>query len=207
MIRCTTACPVRGSVQVSTTFGLPCRSLCSMTTMTRLAPCTRSIAPPMPLTILPAPSSWPGRRRERPAWLPPPLCRCGRHGSCRRTATNRRTPFRVGRMDRSREEHPQRSHTIHELHPAGQRHRSCQPAPGQPPQTPQGIHRVFSVTRGGVTSMLRPHRMCWRRRSGCRWRNWRSGPKTDGPLGPGRLHPPVQFRRWGPPSRSPRPRG
>ena len=61
--------------------------------------------------------------------------------------------------------------------------------------------------RGGVTSMLRPHRMCWRRRSGCRWRNWRSGPKTDGPLGPGRLHPPVQFRRWGPPSRSPRPRG
>ena len=36
-----------------TILWLPSLATCSMTTTTRFAPCTRSIAPPMPLTILP----------------------------------------------------------------------------------------------------------------------------------------------------------
>ena len=45
--------PVSGSVQSSTIFGVPSFAVCSIITMTRLAPWTRSIAPPMPLIILP----------------------------------------------------------------------------------------------------------------------------------------------------------
>ncbi|SLC48454.1 Uncharacterised protein [Mycobacteroides abscessus subsp. abscessus] len=40
-------------MQASTILGLPSRSVCSITTMTRRAPWTRSIAPPIPFTILP----------------------------------------------------------------------------------------------------------------------------------------------------------
>jgi hypothetical protein len=40
-------------MQVSMIFGFPSLSVCSMSTMTRAAPWTRSIAPPMPFTILP----------------------------------------------------------------------------------------------------------------------------------------------------------
>ena len=42
-----------GSVHSSTILCVPSLATCSIITMTRLAPCTRSIAPPMPLTILP----------------------------------------------------------------------------------------------------------------------------------------------------------
>ena len=43
---------VSGSVHVLTILGLPL-AVCCMATITRLAPVTRSIAPPMPGTILP----------------------------------------------------------------------------------------------------------------------------------------------------------
>ena len=42
-----------GSVQRGRIFEPPPLVVCSMAMMTRLAPATRSIAPPMPLTILP----------------------------------------------------------------------------------------------------------------------------------------------------------
>ena len=53
MIRCTQALPVSGSEHSFTILGEPSRATCSIITITRFAPCTRSIAPPMPLTILP----------------------------------------------------------------------------------------------------------------------------------------------------------
>jgi len=53
MRRSTTPLPVRGRVHSRTSLERPDFSQCSMTTMTRLTPATRSIAPPMPLTILP----------------------------------------------------------------------------------------------------------------------------------------------------------
>ena len=53
MMRSTHARPVSGSVHCSTSLAEPSLATCSMTTMTRAAPLTRSIAPPMPLTILP----------------------------------------------------------------------------------------------------------------------------------------------------------
>src|SRR5690606_12045835 len=53
MTRCTTPVPVRGRSQRATSFGLPSLAVCSIRTLTRRAPCTRSMAPPMPLTILP----------------------------------------------------------------------------------------------------------------------------------------------------------
>ena len=53
MTRETTPRPVRGSAQVSTSLGAPFLVTCSITTSTRRAPWTRSIAPPMPLTIAP----------------------------------------------------------------------------------------------------------------------------------------------------------
>ncbi len=53
MIRCTTAIPVSGRVHSSTILCEPSLATCSIITMTRLAPWTRSIAPPIPLTIFP----------------------------------------------------------------------------------------------------------------------------------------------------------
>src|SRR5215470_6615449 len=43
----------QGSVHFFKIFGWPSRVVCSIATITRFAPATRSIAPPMPLTILP----------------------------------------------------------------------------------------------------------------------------------------------------------
>ena len=48
-----TPAPVSGSVHSLTILGLPSLAVCSITTITRRAPCTRSIAPPIPLIILP----------------------------------------------------------------------------------------------------------------------------------------------------------
>ncbi|SEF17057.1 hypothetical protein SAMN05216533_8128 [Streptomyces sp. Ag109_O5-10] len=53
MIRWTHRSPVSGRVHSSTILGVPSLAVCSIRTMTRRAPWTRSIAPPMPLTILP----------------------------------------------------------------------------------------------------------------------------------------------------------
>ena len=53
MIRCTTFLPVSGSEHSCTILCEPSLATCSISTMTRLAPCTRSIAPPIPLTIFP----------------------------------------------------------------------------------------------------------------------------------------------------------
>src|SRR5437773_2743518 len=52
-IRFTQCWPVRGSVQRSRILGLPSLAACSMVTTTRLAPETRSMAPPIPFTIFP----------------------------------------------------------------------------------------------------------------------------------------------------------
>ncbi|CAM5308582.1 hypothetical protein SALBM135S_05065 [Streptomyces alboniger] len=53
MIRSTQPLPVSGSVHASRIFGEPSLAVWVMTTMTPRAPCTRSIAPPMPVIILP----------------------------------------------------------------------------------------------------------------------------------------------------------
>jgi len=53
MIRSTTRRPVSGKEHSLTIFNAPSFATCSMSTMTRLAPWTRSMAPPIPLTILP----------------------------------------------------------------------------------------------------------------------------------------------------------
>src|SRR5688572_22267592 len=53
MIMSTTFLPVRGSVHSGMNFGSPFLDVCSITTMIFLTPATRSIAPPMPLIILP----------------------------------------------------------------------------------------------------------------------------------------------------------
>ena len=53
MMRCTTPLPVNGSEHSSTILYAPSLAVCSISTMTRLAPWTRSIAPPIPLTIFP----------------------------------------------------------------------------------------------------------------------------------------------------------
>ena len=53
MILFTTPLPVSGRSQRSTILCALPLATCSIITITRLAPCTRSIAPPMPLTILP----------------------------------------------------------------------------------------------------------------------------------------------------------
>ncbi|CAB4833519.1 unannotated protein [freshwater metagenome] len=53
IIRFTTFLPVSGREHSSTILWVPSRATCSIMTMTKRAPCTRSIAPPMPLTILP----------------------------------------------------------------------------------------------------------------------------------------------------------
>src|SRR5262245_59326193 len=53
MMRFTTPRPVYGSEHSVTTLYDPSFAMCSISTITRLAPCTRSIAPPIPLTILP----------------------------------------------------------------------------------------------------------------------------------------------------------
>ncbi len=45
--------PVRGSEHSLTILASPFLELCSIITMTRRTPATRSMAPPMPLTILP----------------------------------------------------------------------------------------------------------------------------------------------------------
>src|ERR1700741_3140239 len=52
-IRFTQRLPVSGSVQCSTIFALPSLAVCSIITKTCSTPCSRSIAPPMPLIILP----------------------------------------------------------------------------------------------------------------------------------------------------------
>src|SRR5271169_6048156 len=52
-IRFTQRLPVSGSVQCSTIFALPSLAVCSIITKTFSTPCTRSIAPPIPLIILP----------------------------------------------------------------------------------------------------------------------------------------------------------
>ena len=49
----TTPLPVSGSVQAGTNLGVPSLAQCSITTMIFLTPATRSIAPPIPLIILP----------------------------------------------------------------------------------------------------------------------------------------------------------
>src|SRR5205085_9749817 len=49
----TTSTPVRGSVHFFRILGLLSRVACSMAMNTRFAPATRSMAPPMPLSILP----------------------------------------------------------------------------------------------------------------------------------------------------------
>src|SRR3546814_607515 len=51
--RCTTARPVSGSEQETISLAPPSRVVWSISTITLRAPWTRSIAPPMPLTILP----------------------------------------------------------------------------------------------------------------------------------------------------------
>src|SRR5262249_55204839 len=48
-----TATPVSGSEHFRRIFGLPSLVACSIATMTRLAPATRSMAPPIPFTIFP----------------------------------------------------------------------------------------------------------------------------------------------------------
>ena len=53
MIRWTTPRPVSGRCTRRRSCSEPSLATCSISTMTRLAPWTRSIAPPMPLTILP----------------------------------------------------------------------------------------------------------------------------------------------------------
>ena len=53
MIRSTTRTPVSGSEHSLTILGVPSLATCSVSTTTRGVPATRSIAPPMPLTILP----------------------------------------------------------------------------------------------------------------------------------------------------------
>ena len=53
MIRCTQRRPVRGSVHRLRIFFSPDFAVCSIVTTSRRAPATRSIAPPMPFTILP----------------------------------------------------------------------------------------------------------------------------------------------------------
>ena len=53
MIMSTTLRPVSGRVQAGMNLGLPSLAQCSITTMIFLTPATRSIAPPMPLIILP----------------------------------------------------------------------------------------------------------------------------------------------------------
>ena len=53
MTMSTTFLPVSGSVQAGMNLGSPFFELCSITTMIFLTPATRSIAPPMPLIILP----------------------------------------------------------------------------------------------------------------------------------------------------------
>ena len=53
MIRCTTRLPVIGRLQAFKILGEPSFAACSMITTTRFARATRSIAPPMPFTILP----------------------------------------------------------------------------------------------------------------------------------------------------------
>jgi len=71
--------PVRGSVQCSRILGAPSRAVCSMATTTRFAPETRSIAPPIPFTILPGTiqfarlpsrSTWSAPRIVRSTWPP-----------------------------------------------------------------------------------------------------------------------------------------
>src|SRR6201993_1221903 len=52
-IRLTQRLPVSGNVHCSTIFALPSLAVCSIITKTFSTPCTRSIAPPMPLIILP----------------------------------------------------------------------------------------------------------------------------------------------------------
>jgi hypothetical protein len=47
-IVCTHATPVSGSVHSRRIFGAPSFVVCSIITMTRRLPATRSIAPPMP---------------------------------------------------------------------------------------------------------------------------------------------------------------
>ena len=53
MTRLTTPLPVRGSEQASSSLCAPPLAVCSIVTTTRVPLDTRSIAPPMPLTILP----------------------------------------------------------------------------------------------------------------------------------------------------------
>ena len=53
MMRLTTFAPVSGRSHSLTSFGDPSRATCSVRTTTRGVPATRSIAPPMPLTIFP----------------------------------------------------------------------------------------------------------------------------------------------------------
>src|SRR5690606_20454405 len=53
MMRCTTPRPVSGSEHSFTIFAEPSLATCSIRMMSLPAPCTRSIAPPGPFTILP----------------------------------------------------------------------------------------------------------------------------------------------------------
>ena len=53
MMRSTTPLPVSGSEHSFTIFGEPSLATCSMSTILRRAPWTRSMAPPGPFTILP----------------------------------------------------------------------------------------------------------------------------------------------------------
>src|SRR5690606_7925080 len=89
MIRLTTPRPVSGRVHSGRILESPFLVQCSISTTTRLTPATRSIAPPMPLTILPgtiqlarsplsvtsiapriARSTWPPRIMAKESWLP-----------------------------------------------------------------------------------------------------------------------------------------
>ncbi len=72
MTRCTHALPVSGRVQARTIFGLPSLEVCSISTITLRAPCTRSIAPPMPLIILPGTVQL-ARSPPVETWRPPSI--------------------------------------------------------------------------------------------------------------------------------------
>ncbi|KAG1479347.1 hypothetical protein G6F53_014254 [Rhizopus delemar] len=88
-MRSTTPTPVNGSVHSDRILCSPFLAVCSISTTTRCTPATRSIAPPMPLTILPgtiqlarsplavtcmaprmARLTWPPRIIAKLSWLP-----------------------------------------------------------------------------------------------------------------------------------------
>ena len=82
--RLTDRAEVRGRLHLATIFDLPFAACC-MATMTRLAPLTRSIAPPMPGTILPGIIQF-ARCPCAPTCTPPSTHRHDHRGSSRTTS-------------------------------------------------------------------------------------------------------------------------